>query len=125
MACMEHCGLPAESGRQPFRLQGLWTQFEDQRTHLSQGGLGLGEDVAEGFSYLAGITVEEGASGMSTKRDAVEGLRDRIVQLTCQALPLFQDCQRLGLFVEPSVFYRYRRLVGNSHSHPCMACGEV
>src|SRR5690606_3168939 len=100
-----------------FHLQRLGAQLEDQRAHLRQPCFGQREDVVErlGEWPRRGVAVqhavEQRARRASAQRDAVQRLRDGVMQLPREFLALFQRRRPFGFLVEPRILQRDCRLV--------------
>ncbi|MDZ7726747.1 MAG: hypothetical protein U5Q44_00340 [Dehalococcoidia bacterium] len=86
--------LAFERGDEAVGLDGVGAQLEDEGAKLGEASLGEGEDVVQRLRECSGerlrVAFEQGARGPRAEADAIERLRNRVVEVAGDALALFE-----------------------------------
>ena len=82
--------LLTECNYQALHLKRFGPKFEYQGAHFHEPGMGQRKSIVQRLEHFGPVCVEQSKRRVYPQRDAVERLRDRVVQLTGQTLPLFQ-----------------------------------
>ena len=111
--------LAREGHHQAFFLQRIRPQLKDERPHLGQAGLSQREHVGQRLSQADfqlrrdWRAIQQRLGSTRAQTDAIEHLRNRVVQLAGQPLPFLQGCQPPRLPIQPGVLNSGGCLVGD------------
>src|SRR5437879_1896253 len=83
-------GVVLERAGEPFAFEGLGAQLENQRPHLCQRRLRKTKDIFERLLHLGRILGQQLLGGPRPERDAVDGLRYRIMKVASEPLALLE-----------------------------------